>query len=235
MKIQRIDYINLDRSIERNKAFLENLRDLGVDMSIVHKFSGYDVRDFQDIADLAEFASRKFPEFENLVVDYNRAGTLGFLLSTWAILHVIKESNQISLVCHDDVLLKYHLDVYNALLGKLPSDNFKCLQIGNCEVNDHHRPFTISHMENQKKICPEIWENFRAAGDTSLIISPAGADLLIGAIKKTPGTALEGLVEELIPLNIKGCYTVVDAYNYYGWVHGRSDMQYLNKIGKERL
>ena len=64
MKIERIDYYNLDRSVQRNNDFLENLRNLEVDMSIVHRYSAHDIRDFSGVADFHAAAKRDHPNFK---------------------------------------------------------------------------------------------------------------------------------------------------------------------------
>ena len=85
-------------------------------------------------------------------------------------------------------------------------------------------------MRNQEKIHPEIWKNFRAAGDTIFIISPAGAKMSIQAMDEKPNMNFEGVVEDvLLPRNIPGCYAVVHQHDYFELrARGQSDMQDLN-------
>ena len=231
MKIERIDYINMDQSADRNKVFLKTLKNFGVDMSIVHRYAGHDVRNYSGIEEFIKAAEKAYPCFRSLR-NYDRAGNLGLLWSTLGILHVVREKGQISLTCHDDMLIRHPLNIYNELLEAIPSHNFQCLQIQNCErypyaSNDSMR----IHMEKQKKMCPEIWENFRCAGDAMFIISPAGADVMISAINQESDVALEGLIEgTLIPQNIDGCYAIVDSHRYYRHAGLPSEIEYLDKL-----
>ena len=231
MRIERIDYINMDRSMDRNKVFLETLKNFGVDISIVHRYAGPDVRDYSGIKEFIEAAEKAYPCFKSLE-NSDRAGNAGFLWSTLGILHVVRENGQISLTCHDDTLIRYPLNVYNEFLDKIPSHNFKCLQIQNCERYSYppNAPIRI-HMEKQRKVCPEIWENFRCAGDRMFIISPTGADMMIAAINQGPTESLEDLVEEtLLPQNIDGCYALVDSHKYYKHAGLPSEIQYLDQL-----
>ena len=231
MKIERIDYINMDRSVNRHKLFLETLKNLGVDMSIVHRYAGHDVRDYSGIEAFRAAAEKAHPCFKSLR-NYDRAGNTGFLWSTLGILHVVRARGQISLTCHDDTLIRHPLNVYNELLDKIPSHNFKCLQIQNCENYPYASNDPIrTHWEKQRQVCPEIWENFRCAGDTMFILSPAGADVIISAINQEPTENLEGLVERiLLPQNIDGCYALVDSHRYYKHAGLSSDIQYLDQL-----
>jgi hypothetical protein len=230
MKIERIDYYNLDRSVRRNNDFLENLRNLEVDMSMVHRYSAHDVRDFSGVADFHAAAKRDHPNFKFSDALGKKSGTLGYMWSVRSVLSIVKESGQISIVCQDDAHITRPIADYNALLDKIPDDDFKYLQIGNCENNAIHQPRTIPHMRNQEKIHPEIWKNFRAAGDNLFIISPAGAKMSIQAMDEKPNMNFEGVVEQvLLPRNIPGCYAVVHQHDYYELRdRGQSDMQDIN-------
>lgn len=228
--IQRIDYINLDRSTERNATFLEALEQLGTDMSMVHRYSGYDRRDYASTDDFIGTLGKAYPHFKKAPIYEHRIGEYGLIASAQSVLQRVKESGQISLVCHDDVQLLRPLSDFDALVGKVISDDFKCIQIENCENCEDNPPSVVERMATQRKVCPELYENFRAAGEACLILSPAGAELLLQAMCDCPSEPLEGVIErELIPQNVPGCYSVVNRLGYFNFFAGYSDISAVTK------
>lgn len=216
MKIERIDYINLDRRPDRNAFFRKHLKVLNTDMSIVYRFPGKDVRNFDGIADFRNAARRDFPTWENL--DQIEVGSLGYLWSIRSILRTLEKSGSISMMFSDDNYIKRPISDFNRLLKKIPAETFKCLQVHWCAVENCDEE-TILHAETQQTVegCPEIYRNFRSAGDNINIISPAGANLLLQGMDEMPTFNLEGVIEKaLLPRNVPGCYSIVNQEAWRG-------------------
>ena len=233
MKIERIDYINLDRRPDRNTFFRKHLEILGTDMSIVHRFSGYDVRDFRGIDDFRSEAKKDFPR----VVRVNRipAGNLGYLWSIRSVLHIIQKSRCISMMFSDDNYIRHPLSDFNDLLKKIPSEHFKCLQLHWCDVEKCGEEILL-HAKNQKTLlgCPEIYRNFRSAGENINILSPAGATLFLQEMDKMPASNLEAVIGKgLLPRNIPGCYSIVNRREWLGSPIKRSES--ITKSDKDPL
>lgn len=227
MQIEKIYYINLNRSQERNRVFRENMQKIEIDMSIVHRNPGHDVRDYKNFNDFKTDIQSSQPDWNPVLKSF---GNLGFLWSIREILKLIIETQCISMMLWDDVMLKRPLNDFNRLLSFIPPKDFKCLQVYYCEPDPQgFYPIDI-HAKTQKKFHKEIWKNFRGAGDNCNVFSPAGAHLYLQVMNQYPNGSLEGLVGKfLMHQHHSGIYAVVEKDKYVGTRPYESDRLRVNE------
>lgn len=229
MELERIYYISIKRS-ERNALFRKNFEAHGIDLSIVERHEGHDVRDYENRDDFFEDARRAHPDW-NVHLNYDKPAYTGLLWAIRDILKDIQKRGYISMMVWDDTYINCPLETFNALLNELPASGFKCLQIYYCDPYKGQPDFVVERARNQKKITPRIYENFRGAGDNCTIISPTGAKIMLEAMQEMLQKGLEGVVGHvLLPQNIPGCYSVVDPKLYLSIVHLPSDLGRINNL-----
>ena len=228
MELKRIYYVSIKRS-QRNSLFRKNLELRGIDLSIVERHEGHDVRDYENRDDFFEDAKCVHPDW-NVQFDYFKPARMGLLWTIRDILKDIQKRGCVSMMIWDDMRINCPLETFNALLNELPASGFKCLQIYYCDP--YKGPdFVLEHARNQKKITPRIYENFRGAGDNCTIISPAGAKMIFEAMQELPRTGLEGVVvRKLLDRKIQGCYSVADQELYVSVVCLPSDLDSIDNL-----
>ena len=228
MPLDRIVCINLERSPERNKAFIEHMSQVDGAMDILERFNAHDGRDYDSqeavidaaIADGLDFYKVfKAPQFA-----WVGRGTLACFWSYFSILCTAIERGETTLVLYDDrPLVKPDpywkpprtLSELNEILLILEAEPipFLSLQLSwntkeDPEITESQRPAITK--------CPDITQNFSGCGDSHNIYSPSGAQWLIDQFKREPHN-LEEVTNRLSKERHPGTYGTKYSDNGWGW------------------
>ena len=130
MTIDRILYINLKRRTDRHRWFQRNMKNAGVPMEIVKRIPGKDWQDYSDCEHILEamradgFAPFNTPE--KWKRENQHRGHFCYVWSYCIVLREIIESNETTLVLHDDTALCIPWDELLERLASLPEELYLC-------------------------------------------------------------------------------------------------------------
>ena len=144
--IQKIVYMNLDRSIDRNAWFLENMELAGVPMEIVQRVPSRDWQDYDSVEDTLHQMNKESGYAPHILISKHRCtednkvpylrGQTAYLWTVSDVLNSIIDSDAITLVLHDDTSLVSWEDLISSFDGIMP-----CL-------HKYYRPLHVIQLTN---------------------------------------------------------------------------------------
>ena len=179
MELRHVIGINLKRRPERKCLWLGALQSRFVPMSKVEIFEAHDGRLYESSFDVIEAAQAEFPFFHDIVSSFRPPQ----LCVGWSFLSVFKQIASFPEDCAvllmlDDVILQKDWEYLTEVTQKLGEiGNFKLLQIWS---------FFHKELSKYREYFPVPVESIPGVGygasygDNAMIISPAGARLLLG-------------------------------------------------------
>ena len=231
MGLDRIVYINLERSPERKEMFLEHMSQVDGAMDILERFNAHDGRDYdsqESVVDAAVADGLDFyAVFKSPKYAWVGRGTLACFWSYFSILRTAIERGETTLVLYDDrPLIRPNSDLtiteLNEILSRLESEPvpFLVLQLGWATKDDPE--MMVSSYPSISNI-PDISHNFSGCGDSHNIYSPVGAQWFIDQFSREPHN-LEEVTNRLSQERHPGTYGTKHSDN--GWVwHHHHDVQ----------
>lgn len=128
--IDKIIYINLDRSLDRKAWFLENMEAAGVPMGIVERFPAKDWQDYDSVKDTIRqmnkasgFAPHILTSEHRCTKDDEVSMLRGVAAYVWTVSDVLKsiiDSDTTTLVLHDDTAIISWDNLISSFDGLLP-------------------------------------------------------------------------------------------------------------------
>ena len=171
MTLDKIIYINLDKSPHRNQVFLSYMRGIDGASDLLFRFSGVDGRHYFSREQMVEEALSDNINLQNCLF---ARGSLGAIWSYLKCLHYIVEENIIGLILYDDRPLGAPVSRINNILERLEEEPepFRMLQLVWGTIEGMNITESI-HRELPN--IPNFCYNLGGVGDCYNIYSPLGA------------------------------------------------------------
>ena len=228
MGLDRIVYINLEKSPERNEAFIEHMSQVDGAMDILERFNAHDGRDYdsqESVVDAAVtdgldfYTAFKLPKYA-----WVGRGTLACFWSYFSILRTAIDRGETTLVLYDDRPLVQpavfrnpprSIPELNEVLAILEIEPvpFRALQLAWGYREEPER--TLSENPILPKY-PDITFNFNGWGDSHNIYSPVGAQWFIDEWTREPHN-FEEVTHRLSQERHPGVYSMHSNDNGWGW------------------
>ena len=223
-------YINLDRRPDKRLVMEAVLNAMGWGSSMVHRFSGRDGAAFDSIDDMVDAAVEEgFDSFERLRVMESR-GRLGCIWSWCVVFRELMDLGEgdCVLLMVDDVVCRREMSVVKSLVQGLPG--LKILQM--FSWTPKWVPFFAKGCEPPvlEKFNEDVYCGLRGAGDVGLVLTAAGAELLLSWMLEWPRRYPEMQVYMRSWEENEGCYSVVDSFKWMGFVDDS-----VFELGSDRL
>ena len=233
MSIGAVITFTLERRPERKWAWLGAVKSEHVPDAHLHIMSAQDGKRYPNIAGLIDaVVADGFPWFAMFKEsEWNRPehphSKLGNLATTWSFLRAFRrvlELDVISLIMVDNYFLSKRWHHFENLIA--PLQDLRILQMHHWDSRHHPDPKFRNDLFPRvpwypNEVAPDISKGLAGAGDSVLILSPAGAAQLINWSETCPWFLIETLLWHYAHQGPQsGCYAVIKK-DFDVWVDGR--------------